>query len=134
VTTTATIDCVLTIAGIARGQGKVIAEQTQETNAVVTVNDGSNDDDNNDNNDDGDEAIWESFDSDAAVVLLCEGCEDEVHLACRALAAVPDGDWFCRTCQPSASAKAAARVLAATEQVHEADIERTKEVEKCSWW
>jgi len=37
----------------------------------VTVNDGSNDDDNNDNNDDGDEAIWESFDSDAAVVLLC---------------------------------------------------------------
>jgi len=70
---------------------------------VVTVNDGSiNDDDNNDNNDD--EAIWESFDSDAAVVLLCEGCEDKMHLACRDLAAVPDGDWFCRTCQPSASA------------------------------
>jgi len=85
----------------------------------VTVNDGSNDDDNNDNNDD-DEAIWESLDSDAAVVLLCEGCEDEVHLACRGLAAVPDADWFCRTCQPSASAKAAARVLAATEQAHEA--------------
>ena len=60
-------------------------------------------------------------------MLLCEGCEDEVHLACRGLAAVPDGDWFCRTCQPSASAKAAARVLAATEQVH--DIERTKELE-----
>jgi len=60
------------------------------------VNDGSNDDDNNDNND----------------VLLCEGCEDEINLACRDLAAVPDGDWFCRTCQPSASAKAAARVLA----------------------
>ena len=38
----------------------------------MTVNDGSNDDDdNNDNNDDGDEAIWESLDSDAAVVLLC---------------------------------------------------------------
>jgi len=34
----------------------------------VTVNDGSNDDD--DNNDDH-EAIWESLDSDAAVVLLC---------------------------------------------------------------
>ena len=30
---------------------------------------------------------------------------------------------------PTASAKAAARVLAATEQVHDADIERTKEVE-----
>ena len=37
---------------------------------MVTVNDGSNDDDNNDNNDDH-EAIWESLDSDAAVVLLC---------------------------------------------------------------
>ena len=36
----------------------------------MTVNDGSNDDDNNDNNDDH-EAIWESLDSDAAVVLLC---------------------------------------------------------------
>jgi len=94
------------------------------------MNDGSNDDDddNNDRNDD-DDAIWESLDSDAAVVLLCEGCEDEVHLACCGLAAVPDGDWFYRTCQLSASAKAAARVLAATEQVHEADIERTKEVE-----
>ena len=79
--------------------------------------------------DDGDEAIWESFDSDAAVVLLCEGCEGEVHLACRALAAVPDGDWFCRTYQPSATAKAAARALATTKQVHEDDIERTKEVE-----
>jgi len=80
------------------------------------VNDGSNDDDdNNDNNDDGDEAIWESLDSDAAVVLQRVGCEDEVHLACLGLAAVPDGNWFCRACQPSASAKAAARLLPATE-------------------
>jgi len=93
------------------------------------VNDGSSNDgdDNNDNN--GDEAIWDSFDADSAVVLLCEGCEDEVRLACRALATVPDSDWFCRTCQPSASAKAAARLLPATEQVHEEDIERKKEVE-----
>jgi len=46
------------------------------------VNDGSNDDDddNNDNNDNNDEAIWESLDSDAAVVLLCVGCEDEFTL------------------------------------------------------
>ena len=51
----------------------------------MTVIDGSNDDDNNDNNDD-DEAIWESLDSDAAVVLLCEGCEDELHLPCCGLA------------------------------------------------
>ena len=90
---------------------------------MVTVNDGSNDDDdNNDNNDDGDEAICESLDSDAAVVLLCVGCEDEVHLPCLGLAAVPDGDWFSRACQPSASAKAAARLIPATEQVHEALI------------
>ena len=97
----------------------------------MTVNDGSNDDDNNDNNDDH-EAIWESLDSDAAVVLLCasaRAARTKCTFACRALAAVPDGDWFCRTCQPSASAKAVARVLAATEQVHEADIERTNEVE-----
>ena len=86
----------------------------------MTVNDGSNDDD--DNNDDGDEAIWESLDSDAAVVLLCVGCEDEVHLACLGSAAVPDGDWFCRACQPSASAKAAAQ------QVHEAVMERKQKV------
>jgi len=61
-------------------------------------------------------------------VLLCVGCEDEVHLACLVLAAVPDGDWLCRACQPSASAKADARLLPATEQVHEADIERKQEV------
>ena len=43
---------------------------------------------------------------------------------------MPDGDWFCRACQPSASAKAAARLLPlpATEQVHEADNERKQEV------
>ena len=44
------------------------------------------------------------------------------------MATVPDGDWFCRACQPPASAKAAARLLSATEQVHEADIERKKKV------
>ena len=41
---------------------------------------------------------------------------------------MPDSDWFCRACQPSASAKAAARLLLATEKVHEADIERKQEV------
>ena len=44
------------------------------------------------------------------------------------MATVPDGDWFCRACQPTASAKAPARLLPATEQVHEADIERKQEV------
>ena len=38
--------------------------------------------------------------------------------------------WVCiSSSSSSASAKAAARVLAATEQVHEADIERKNEVE-----
>ena len=32
------------------------------------------------------------------------------------------------SCQPSASAKAAARLLPATEQVHDADIERKQKV------
>ena len=36
----------------------------------MTVNDGSNDDDDNIDNNDDHEAIWESLDSDAAVVLL----------------------------------------------------------------
>jgi len=55
-------------------------------NAVVTVNGSSNDDNdnNNDNDNDDDEAIWavcwESLDTDPAIVLLCEGCDDEVHL------------------------------------------------------
>ena len=53
-------------------------------NAVVTVNDGSNDDNDNNNDNDDDEAIWavcwESLDTDPAIVLLCEGCDDEVHL------------------------------------------------------
>jgi len=54
-------------------------------NAVVTANDGRNDvNDNNNDNDDDDEAIWavcsESLDSDPAIVLLCEGSDDEVHL------------------------------------------------------
>ena len=31
-------------------------------------------------------------------VLLCDGCEVEVHARCAGLAAVPEEDWFCRVC------------------------------------
>ena len=31
-------------------------------------------------------------------VLICDGCEAQVHLRCAALAAVPEEDWFCRGC------------------------------------
>jgi hypothetical protein len=63
---------------------------------------------------------WESTD-DASVVLLCEGCDDEVHLLCAGLQAVPEGDWFCAACKPSASAKASARVLAAAAEQDDGD-------------
>jgi len=32
-------------------------------------------------------------------VLLCDGCDSEVHLACAGLSRVPLGDWFCRVCR-----------------------------------
>jgi len=31
-------------------------------------------------------------------ILLCDGCDDEVHLHCAGLNVVPDGDWYCPTC------------------------------------
>ena len=31
-------------------------------------------------------------------VLICDGCEAQVHLRCAALAAVPEEDWFCHQC------------------------------------
>ena len=38
--------------------------------------------------------------SDPFIVLLCDGCENEAHLACVGLRHVPDGDWFCSSCRP----------------------------------
>lgn len=34
-------------------------------------------------------------------VLLCDGCEVEVHLTCTGLSSIPEGDWMCRTCTTS---------------------------------
>ena len=36
--------------------------------------------------------------SDPFLVLLCDGCENEAHLACAGLSHVPDGEWFCSSC------------------------------------
>ena len=38
--------------------------------------------------------------SDPFIVLLCDGCENEAHLACVGLSHVPDGEWFCSSCRP----------------------------------
>ena len=38
--------------------------------------------------------------SDPFLVLLCDGCENEAHLACAGLSHVPEGEWFCSSCHP----------------------------------
>ena len=38
--------------------------------------------------------------SDPFIVLLCDGCDNEAHLACAGLSHVPDGEWFCPSCRP----------------------------------
>lgn len=32
-------------------------------------------------------------------VILCDGCDNEAHLACLGLHCVPPGDWFCESCR-----------------------------------
>mmetsp|Transcript_22941 Transcript_22941/g.48531 ORF Transcript_22941/g.48531 Transcript_22941/m.48531 type:complete len:534 (+) Transcript_22941:3-1604(+) len=41
------------------------------------------------------------FDDDHANLLLCEGCDTEIHTYCLnpPLEKVPEGDWFCDTCK-----------------------------------
>ena len=36
-------------------------------------------------------------------VLLCDGCDGEVHLRCAGLERVPEGDWLCAACAPETS-------------------------------
>ena len=36
--------------------------------------------------------------SDPFIVLLCDGCDNEAHLACVGLSHVPEGEWFCSSC------------------------------------
>ena len=35
-------------------------------------------------------------------MLLCDGCDGEVHLRCAGLERVPEGDWLCAACAPDA--------------------------------
>ena len=37
--------------------------------------------------------------SDPNLILLCDGCDKEAHLACVGLSQVPAGDWFCSSCR-----------------------------------
>lgn len=36
---------------------------------------------------------------EAGELLMCDGCPKAFHLECVGLAAVPAGDWYCRTCR-----------------------------------
>ena len=40
-----------------------------------------------------------SSDPVTELVLLCDGCDKEAHLACVGLTQVPTGDWFCSSCR-----------------------------------
>jgi hypothetical protein len=44
-------------------------------------------------------------------VLLCEGCNSEVHLRCAGLASVPKDEWFCHDCEERNEARGAGGVL-----------------------
>jgi hypothetical protein len=35
-------------------------------------------------------------------MLLCDGCDFAVHLKCYDLTEIPEGDWFCKSCDPDA--------------------------------
>ena len=39
-----------------------------------------------------------SSDPVTELILLCDGCDNEAHMACVGLAQVPTGDWFCASC------------------------------------
>ena len=45
--------------------------------------------------------------SDPELVLLCDGCANEAHVACVGLTQVPTGDWFCASCRGHSRPRAA---------------------------
>ena len=45
--------------------------------------------------------------SDPQLVLLCDGCANEAHVACVGLTQVPTGDWFCASCRGHSRPRAA---------------------------
>ena len=47
--------------------------------------------------------------NDPHLVLLCDGCPNEAHLACVGLTSVPRGEWFCASCKSSRTADKCSR-------------------------
>ena len=47
--------------------------------------------------------------NDPQLVLLCDGCPNEAHLACVGLTSVPCGEWFCASCKSSRTADKCSR-------------------------
>ena len=52
--------------------------------------------------------------SDPFVVLLCDGCDNEAHLACVGLSHVPEGEWFCSSCRGRGLGHSQSRAVKAT--------------------
>jgi len=82
---------------------------------VLSGTDGSGEEDQEDNVEDEDEeaeagvefcAICGSSTSGCDdPVLICDGCDREVHLGCASLGQVPRGDWYCYRCDPRGDAE-----------------------------
>eukprot|EP01038_Epipyxis_sp_PR26KG_P012853 gene12853-17228_t len=45
------------------------------------------------------QAIVEGNEESEEKVILCDGCQAEVHLKCLSLSVVPSSDWFCDSCK-----------------------------------
>ena len=54
--------------------------------------------------------------NDPHLVLLCDGCPNEAHLACVGLTSVPHGEWFCASCTSSRTAGKGSRPLASAKK------------------
>ncbi|XP_076656585.1 ATP-dependent chromatin assembly factor large subunit isoform X2 [Halictus rubicundus] len=66
---------------------------------------------------------------DAEKMLLCDGCNNGHHLYCLKpkLIAVPDGDWYCKTCKPPTKSKSRLKKRKKFEDELEEEVTLTKE-------
>ncbi|XP_031833617.2 ATP-dependent chromatin assembly factor large subunit isoform X3 [Nomia melanderi] len=66
---------------------------------------------------------------DAEKMLLCDGCNKGHHLYCLKpkLTAVPDGDWYCKTCKPPVKSKSKLKKRKKFEDELEEEVILTKE-------
>jgi len=72
-----------------------------------------------------------STDDSAGCVLICDGCEGEVHLACSGLSRVPRGDWYCHACpQPHKKRNPSAGGAAGLKGREEEEEEQQEEEEE----